>query len=114
MLVGSSREFSGWDDSGPTEIVDAIMDHAMHFLPGLSSVDRSQIHVRAGLRPFSPTGPMVGPIAEGLFVAAGHEGSGLTLGPATAELLVEYILSKEHHALSETAIEALKPPMSHV
>jgi glycine/D-amino acid oxidase-like deaminating enzyme len=28
----------------------------------------------------------------GLFLAAGHEGSGLTLSPATAELLAAYIL----------------------
>ena len=30
--------------------------------------------------------------AAGLFVAAGHEGSGLCLGPATAELLGRHVL----------------------
>ena len=37
-------------------------------------------------------GPVPG--AEGVLVAAGHEGSGLTLGPATAELLCDYILGR--------------------
>jgi glycine/D-amino acid oxidase-like deaminating enzyme len=110
LLIGSSREFSGWDSSGPVETVDAIMDRATEFLPGLAGVDqRKEISVRVGLRPFSPTGPMVGPLCEGLFIAAGHEGSGLTLGPATAELLVEDILGREGHSLSERAVASLRP-----
>lgn len=110
LLIGSSREFSGWDPSGPIETIDAIMDRAITFLPGLAAIDRrSEISVRVGLRPFSPLGPMVGPLCEGLFVAAGHEGSGLTLGPATAELLVEDILGRERHALSDHAVASLRP-----
>lgn len=37
---------------------------------------------------------MVGPVPgrEGLLVAAGHEGSGLTLAPATAALVCEQLL----------------------
>lgn len=110
LLIGSSREFSGWDSSGPIETIDAMMDRATTFLPGLAAIDRrSEISVRVGLRPFSPTGPMVGPLCEGLFIAAGHEGSGLTLGPATAELVVEDILGRERHALSNQAVASLRP-----
>lgn len=43
------------------------------------------------------------PDVEGLLVAAGHEGSGLTLGPATAELLVDYILRRPLTAGEEVA-----------
>ena len=112
LLIGSSREFSGWGVSnGLGHVRDAIMDHATHFLPGLSSVDRSTIDSRVGLRPFSPSGgPLVGAVGEGLFIAAGHEGSGLTLGPASAEILVEYLLGKETHAMSAAAVDALQPP----
>lgn len=48
-----------------------------------------EIPCRVGLRPFSPTGPIVGqvPGVPGLLVAGGHEGSGLTLAPATAEII---------------------------
>ena len=49
-------------------------------------------------------GPVPG--AEGLYVAAGHEGSGLTLGPATAELLAAQLLGRPP-ALSEEAVAAL-------
>lgn len=40
--------------------------------------------------------PMVGPVpgVEGLLVAAGHEGSGLTLAPATAALVCEHLLGQ--------------------
>jgi len=110
LLIGSSREFVAWDLSSSTETVNAIMDRATTFLPGLAAIDRqNEISVRVGHRPFSPTGPMVGSICEGLFIAAGHEGSGLTLGPATAELLVEDILGRERHALSDRAISSLRP-----
>lgn len=34
------------------------------------------------------------PGVEGLLVAAGHEGSGLTLAPATAALVVDYLLGQ--------------------
>ena len=52
--------------------------------------------------------PTVGPVpgTEGLFVAAGHEGSGLTLGPASAELLRSQILGQQP-ALSEATVQAL-------
>ena len=47
---------------------------------------------------------MVGPVpgAQGLWVAAGHEGSGLTLGPATAELLAAQLLGGEPALGAET------------
>jgi glycine/D-amino acid oxidase-like deaminating enzyme len=110
LLVGSSREFSGWDSSGPIVTVNAIMERATMFLPSLAEVDRTaDISVRVGLRPFSKDGPMVGPLCEGLFIASGHEGSGLTLGLATAELIVEDILGREGHALSDAAVACLRP-----
>jgi glycine/D-amino acid oxidase-like deaminating enzyme len=108
LLVGSSREFSGWDPVASMGVVDAIMQRACVFLPELASVNPRNIDVRVGLRPFSPTGPMVGPIQPGLYVAAGHEGSGLTLGPATGELVCDYILDRQF-GLSEVAVTALLP-----
>ncbi|MCP4449050.1 MAG: FAD-binding oxidoreductase, partial [Myxococcales bacterium] len=36
-------------------------------------------------------GPIVGPVqgVDNLYIAAGHEGSGLTMAPATAETILE-------------------------
>lgn len=49
----------------------------------------------------TPPPPPLPPLAPpGLFVAAGHEGSGLCLGPATAELLSRHVL---RHTVATTA-----------
>ena len=50
---------------------------------------------------------MVGkvPGVEGLFIAAGHEGSGLTLGPAAAKLLCDTLLGRPPAAGAEVAVE---------
>ena len=52
------------------------------------------------------------PGAEGLFVAAGHEGSGLLLAPATARLLVRAVLKEEgggRDAAIHAAADAVSP-----
>lgn len=110
LLIGSSREFSGWDAEPVPQVIDSIMERAAMFLPGLYKVKPEDISVRVGLRPFSQTGPMIGPVpgADGLLVATGHEGSGLTLGPATAELLVDSIIGRPHR-LTEDVIKAVRP-----
>ncbi len=52
--------------------------------------------------------PMVGPVCEGLLVAAGHEGAGLTLAPATAELLCHQVLGDSvDSGLSAKVVEHL-------
>lgn len=110
LLIGSSREFSGWDAHAAPEVVDAIMQRAVDFLPDLNAVDPGDIAVRVGLRPFAAGGPFVGPVPglEGLVLAAGHEGSGLTLCEATSELVADYLLGRSF-ALSKGAVAALQP-----
>lgn len=97
-LVGSAREFSGWDTSPSHSIQEGIMDRAVHFLPGLMHYDNAGEGVRVGLRPYALGGlPFIGPVAEvpGLFLAAGHEGAGLTMAPATAELVVQHLMHEK-------------------
>ncbi len=67
------------------------------FLPALAAVNSSDIlqSTRVGLRPYAVGGlPAIGPVPglPNVVVAAGHEGSGLCLGPATAELVVHHLL----------------------
>jgi D-amino-acid dehydrogenase len=46
----------------------------------------------SGLRPATPSGvPILGPVKPGLYAAAGHAMLGVTLAPATARRLAEWI-----------------------
>ena len=98
LLIGSSREFSGFTSEPDSDIVEAVMTRATGFLPALAGVPLPQgDDVRVGLRPYAVGGlPLVGPVPglPGFVVAAGHEGSGLCLGPATARLVCQYLLGE--------------------
>lgn len=41
--------------------------------------------------------PFIGPVegVPGLFLATGHEGAGLTMAPATAELVVQQLMGEQ-------------------
>lgn len=110
LLIGSSREFSGWESRESIAVVNSIMQHAIEFLPDLKFVNLHAADIRVGLRPFSATGPIIGPVPgiPGLLIAAGHEGSGLTMAPATAELLVDYILERDF-GLDKSFVDAFSP-----
>jgi glycine/D-amino acid oxidase-like deaminating enzyme len=114
LLIGSSRDdAAGFDPSIDPSAVALILERARLFLPALP--DASAATVRVGLRPACAAGvPAVGavPGAEGLFVAAGHEGSGLLLAPATARLLVRAVLKEEgggRDAAIHAAADAVSP-----
>ena len=104
---------AGFDPSIDPSAVALILERARLFLPALP--DASAATVRVGLRPACAAGvPAVGavPGAEGLFVAAGHEGSGLLLAPATARLLVRAVLKEEgggRDAAIHAAADAVSP-----
>ena len=101
LLLGSSREFADWDTTPSPTIVSGILSRAATFLPHLAQLTASEMPLtapwlRVGLRPFSTNmRPMIGPIPDvpGLYIVAGHEGSGLTLGPGTGDLLAQHILA---------------------
>ena len=98
LLLGSSRELCGFDSKPDTAVIEAILDRARSFLPDLQHVSAANTDVRVGLRPYSRRGlPYVGalPGCPNAFVAAGHEGSGLTLGPATGELMRKLVAAEE-------------------
>lgn len=76
-------------------MLKAILKRATTYLPDLDAIDLNANQVRVGFRPSSRSGrPLIGPLpgCPGVFVAAGHEGSGLTLGPATGIMVKEWIL----------------------
>ncbi|KIY94450.1 hypothetical protein MNEG_13511 [Monoraphidium neglectum] len=84
--------------------MSAIMRRAHRFMPHLSPalLDAALsgggpvggASVRVGLRPYALGGlPAIGPVPglPGVLMAAGHEGSGLSLAPATAELVLRQL-----------------------
>jgi glycine/D-amino acid oxidase-like deaminating enzyme len=90
VLVGSSRERRGFDLSVDPAVSDALLDSAARIVPGVRAlrVDGAW----AGLRPWLPGGlPAIGrsAAAEGLWVAAGHEGAGVAHGPITGRLVAQ-------------------------
>jgi glycine/D-amino acid oxidase-like deaminating enzyme len=102
MLLGSSREFAGYDRTVSPAVMQAIAARAMRFLPGLaqSSVIRSY----AGLRPWSPDHlPLIGQVeaVPGLYLATGHEGAGIALAPITGQILADWIVEDKAPPLAE-------------
>jgi sarcosine oxidase subunit beta len=90
FLIGSSREFAGFDVTTSPEVVRTIARTALRVFPPLRG--RRVIRSFAGLRPYVPDGlPIMGevPSCRGLYVAAGHEGDGIALGPISGKLMAE-------------------------
>ena len=92
VLVGSSRERRGFDLSVDRDLTRLLVDRAAQLAPELGRlrVDAAW----AGLRPWLPGGlPAIGPteLAEGLWVATGHEGAGIAYGPITGRLVAQAI-----------------------
>jgi D-hydroxyproline dehydrogenase subunit beta len=88
VLIGSSREFVGFDRQPSLGILAELAARACRVFPFLAEVRAMRCYV--GFRPASPDHlPVIGPDpgVGGLFHASGHEGAGIGLAPATAELL---------------------------
>lgn len=95
ILIGSSRELVGWDASINRDILGRMLQRASAFMPSLGSL--SAIRTWTGFRPTtSDKLPLIGrwePI-PGLWVAAGHEGLGISTSLATADLLADLIAER--------------------
>ncbi len=96
MLLGSSREFVGFDASIHRRVLGRMVRRALEFVPALAGL--SAVRAWAGFRPATPDNlPLIGPLEEqpGLYVAAGHEGLGITTALGTARLLADSILHRK-------------------
>jgi len=95
ILLGSSRQFVGFDESIEQRVVQAILQRAQRFFPILAPPPA--FRVRVGFRPYSPDHlPIIGemPGITGFYVNTGHEGAGFGLAPACAKLLSQLILKR--------------------
>jgi len=92
LLIGGSREFAGYDITPNVQLAKDIANVAVRILPVLKNTHI--IRTFAGLRPYTPDGlPIIGKTeeAEGLYIAAGHEGDGIALAPITGKIIAELI-----------------------
>jgi len=95
LLLGSSRDFAGFDRSVNPTVIQAQAARNLRFLPALADIH--VIRTYAGLRPYSPDlVPIIGEAdsVKGFYIATGHEGAGITMGPITGKLISEIITGK--------------------
>src|SRR5690625_1520241 len=100
FLIGSSRQFVGYDSSIDIQVVHTLAQRALRFFPKMN--DFKIIRAYTGFRPFTEDHlPIVSEVEEvpGFYIHAGHEGDGISLAAGTGKLMEEIINEK-----SETII----------
>ena len=98
VLIGSSRQQVGFDARLRVDALSEIAAKALRLFPFLAGA--TVIRSYGGFRPFMPDHlPVIGedPRMPGLWHAAGHEGAGIGLSLATAELLTALMLKRPTH-----------------
>jgi glycine/D-amino acid oxidase-like deaminating enzyme len=95
LLVGSSRELVGWDSATNRDVVRQMLDRAVRFMPNVANLNA--LRVWTGFRPATPEGlPLIGPwpSMDGVWIAAGHEGLGITTSLATAQFIADLVAGR--------------------
>jgi D-hydroxyproline dehydrogenase subunit beta len=95
LLIGSSRELVGRNPEVNRELLGSMLQRAIDFMPVLARCTTTRTWT--GFRPATPDAlPLIGRWegADGVWIAAGHEGLGITLAPGTAELIADGILGR--------------------
>jgi glycine/D-amino acid oxidase-like deaminating enzyme len=95
VLIGSSRQADAQDGNVEPEVVRQMVSRAAEYMPDLPQL--SAIRAWTGSRIATPDGlPYIGPWPEqdGLHIAAGLEGLGITMALAVARLLADQMLGR--------------------
>lgn len=95
LLIGSSREFDTEHSIPDFALLARMLARCTEFLPVLGHLN--VLRCWSGLRSFSPDGqPLLGPsnIHDGVYLACGHEGLGVTTALASAHLLGAQLLDE--------------------
>ncbi|XP_020248129.1 uncharacterized protein LOC109825673 isoform X1 [Asparagus officinalis] len=96
LVLGSSRQFVGFNREVDESIIRCILDRAGEFFPAIRALSRNINQIRIGHRPYMPDGkPVIAPVPglPKVLLAAGHEGSGLCMALGTAEMVGDMILN---------------------
>ena len=90
VLLGSSRQFVGWNSEIDHKLVAKMVARAALYMPEI--VNLSVIRIWTGFRATTPNKlPIIGPMPDDptLLIAAGHEGLGITTSVATGKLIAD-------------------------
>lgn len=96
ILIGASRERVGFNPTLNISILRILAAQAIALFPVLADVQLLRVY--HGFRPYAPDHlPVIGEdlVVKGLFHSAGHEGAGIGLAPASAEIIADQILGND-------------------
>ncbi len=117
-VLGGCRRHVGFDRLADPLVLDLIRARVRRFVPRAVTIPEAEPFVN--FRPYGEDhAPLIGPVEGlgGLYLATGHEGMGLTLGPATGELIADLITGRLP-AVDPTNLlptpDRLKPSSGHV
>lgn len=97
LLIGSTKEFVGFDTRVTPNGIRSIVSRAVSILPFLEHLNC--IRTYAGLRPQTPDGlPIIGipENVKGLYLVTGHGGDGIMLAAITGKLVAEELKYQSH------------------
>lgn len=95
FLIGSSRQFVGVNAAVDPRVIATVARRAIRFYPVMREIP--VIRSYAGLRPWTPDHlPVISPApwVPGYYVAAGHEGDGISLAAVTGKVISEMLAGK--------------------
>jgi glycine/D-amino acid oxidase-like deaminating enzyme len=95
LLIGSSRQFAGTNPEIDRAIVSKMLARALEYMPGLAQL--KAIRTWTGFRAATPDKlPLIGvwPDSPGVWIAAGHEGLGITTSLGTGKLISDLIAGR--------------------
>jgi D-hydroxyproline dehydrogenase subunit beta len=91
ILIGSSRQYGDESPDVRPELLSRMLRRAVEYMPRL--VDLQVIRTWTGFRAATPDSlPLIGPVRDRVWVAAGHEGLGITTSLGSAALLLDRLL----------------------
>lgn len=95
ILLGSSRQFVGWDPGLDRRLLARMVRRAGEYLPGFARL--ACLRTWVGFRAATPDKlPLIGPLSPGstVLLATGHEGLGITTSTATGRLLTDRMVGR--------------------
>jgi D-hydroxyproline dehydrogenase subunit beta len=95
ILIGSSREYGSDDGDVSMPMVQRMLERCFRYLPGMRKLEA--LRIWTGFRPVSADGrPYLGrvPGKHDTWVAAGHEGLGITTSLGSARLVIDQLLGR--------------------
>lgn len=106
FLIGSSREFVGFDTQVNMEVVRCMARRTLRFYPKIG--DFQIIRTYTGLRPWTQDHlPIVSAVHEvpGYYIAAGHEGDGISLAAVTGKLMSQIMTEQSETIISDEPLK---------